>query len=53
MERKTHHDYFRPETEAPIQWASPAKEMWKMKTTNGGTSMWLKFDKAGNGVTVH
>ncbi len=38
--------------EAPIQWANPSGQMWKMTTTNGGTSTWLKFG-GGNGVTIH
>lgn len=37
--------------EAPIQWANPNGQMWKMTTTNGGTSTWLKFG-GGNGLTV-
>jgi RHS repeat-associated protein len=30
--------------EAPIQWANPSGQMWKMTTTNGGTSVALKLD---------
>lgn len=37
--------------EAPIQWANPSGQMWKMTTTNGGSSIWLKFG-GGNGATV-
>ncbi|WP_090391208.1 hypothetical protein [Niabella drilacis] len=37
--------------EAPIQWANPSGQMWKMTTTNGGKSIWLKFG-GGNGATV-
>ena len=37
--------------EAPIQWANPAGQMWKMTTTNGGTSVWLKFG-IGQGMIV-
>ncbi|MHA4812517.1 hypothetical protein ACX0G9_30775 [Flavitalea flava] len=32
--------------EAPIQWANPSGQMWKMTTPNGGTSIRLKL---GNG----
>ena len=37
--------------EVPIQWVNPVGQMWKMTTTNGGTSIWLKFG-GGNGLTV-
>ena len=37
--------------EALIQWANPSGQMWKMTTTNGGSSIWLKFSE-GKGVTV-
>ena len=35
--------------EAPIQWADPSRQMWKMTTTNGGTSIKLKL---GNGQST-
>lgn len=28
---------------APVEWADPAGQMWKMTTTNGGTSIKLKL----------
>ena len=37
--------------EAPIQWADPASQMWKMTTTNEGTSIWLKLGD-GQGIIV-
>ncbi|RYD52420.1 MAG: hypothetical protein EOP52_09695 [Sphingobacteriales bacterium] len=35
--------------EAPIQWANPAGQMWKMTTRNGGTSIKLKL---GEGQSI-
>lgn len=29
--------------EAPVQWATPNGQMWKMTTTNGGTAIRLKL----------
>ncbi len=37
--------------EAPIRWTNPNGQMWKMTTTNGGSSTWLKFGN-GNGATI-
>jgi len=34
--------------EAPIQWANPTGQMWKMTTTNGGTSIKLKLGGGNN-----
>jgi hypothetical protein len=36
---------------APVNWADPTSQMWKMTTNNGGTSIWLKLGN-GNGITV-
>ncbi len=35
-------------SEAPIQWANPSGQMWKMTTTNGGTSIKLKLGGGNN-----
>ncbi len=37
--------------EAPIQWANPSGQMWKMTTTNGGTSIKLKLG-GGNSMII-
>lgn len=37
--------------DVPVQWASPEGQMWKMTTTNGGTSIFLKLG-GGNGMIV-
>jgi hypothetical protein len=37
--------------EAPVQWADPSSQMWKMTTTNGGTSIKLKLG-GGNSIIV-
>ena len=34
--------------QAPIQWANPSGQMWKMTTTNGGTSIKLKLGGGNN-----
>ena len=34
--------------EAPIQWTNPSGQMWKMTTTNGGTSIKLKLGGGNN-----
>ena len=38
--------------EAPIQWANPSREMWKISTENGGESIWLKFDDGRRNMLV-
>ena len=37
--------------EAPIQWTNPSGQMWKMTTTNGGTSVKLKLG-GGNSMII-
>ncbi|WP_293953333.1 MULTISPECIES: hypothetical protein [unclassified Sphingobacterium] len=37
--------------QAPIQWANPTGQMWKMTTTNGGTSIKLKLG-GGNSMII-
>lgn len=37
--------------EAPIQWANPSGQMWKMTTTNGGASIKLKLG-GGNSMII-
>ncbi|WP_192350457.1 DUF6443 domain-containing protein [Algoriphagus sp. Y33] len=37
--------------QAPIQWANPSSQMWKMTTTNGGTSIKLKLG-GGNSMII-
>jgi RHS repeat-associated protein len=37
--------------EAPVQWANPSGQMWKLTTTNAGTSIKLKLGQ-GQSITV-
>ena len=34
--------------QVPVQWADPSKQMWKMTTKNGGTSIKLKLGNSNS-----
>ena len=36
---------------APVNWADPTGQMWKMTTKTGGSSIWLKLGN-GTGITI-